>query len=218
MCASFRDVRLPNPPFLFREKVVRLSQGDIDGYLRTVNKDNYRLNFFVVSLVRRIPAEPDEADWVDHFLFVRGEDSFFDITSHVSIVDSPTTCGEYAGHGVHHDPSRSQAAGTEHRGNETADFAPWYQTAEGRSVLAEDRCFFARKFGDQVQATRVANRIKLTGRDRHVVFSVNYPVSSGQEAVSIVLKDDDKTVLEISCDVSHRKLGFIAAIAAAREL
>jgi hypothetical protein len=191
-----------------------LSPGDVEGYLRTVNNDRYRLNFFVASLVKRIPAEPSESDWLDHFLFLRGEDSYFDITDHVSIVDSPTRFGEYTGH-IARKPTR--AVGTHSRGNKTPESEDWYQTEEGHRILAEDRRFFAKQFGDQVQATRAAGRIKLTGRDRHVLLSVSYPVSPGEESLLMVLKNDDATVLEISCGLTNRRFGFAAAIAAAKE-
>jgi hypothetical protein len=194
-----------------------LSPGDVEGYLRTVNKNQYRLNFFVASLVKRIPANPEELDWVDHFLFVRGMETYFDITRHVSIVDSPTRFGDYTGHIADRAPS-IHAAGAQPRRYDAPECSKWYETEEGRRMLAEDRRFFAKRFGDQVQATRVADRIKLTGRHRHFTLSVNYPASPGQDGILLELKSNDTRVLEISCDLSQRQLGFTAALAAGKEL
>src|SRR5207245_950776 len=68
----------------------RLSGGDIEGYFRTVNKANYRPNFFVASLVKKIPHQGSTpSDWIDHFLFVRGVDDFYRVTDTVRLVTFP---------------------------------------------------------------------------------------------------------------------------------
>jgi hypothetical protein len=103
-------------------------------------------------------------------------------------------------------------------GNEETRVDSWYETVEGRRVLAEDKRFFARKFGDQVLATRRDGQITLTGHDGHVAVSVAYPVTPGRETISVLLKDHGFTVLEISCALSRRSVGFAAAFAAAKEL
>src|SRR6266496_3030509 len=43
-----------------------LSDGDIDGYYRTVNKRAYRPEHFLASLVTRLPRNTDDVGWIDH--------------------------------------------------------------------------------------------------------------------------------------------------------
>src|SRR5260370_24660650 len=193
-----------------------LSSGDVEGYLRTVNKAKYRLNFFLASLVKRVPADPSELHWVDHFLFVRGMDRYFALTSRITLADCPTRFGDYTGHAARNlSPTRS--TGTQFHGNDKTEFDNWYETMAAHRVLSEGTHFFAKKLGDRVLATRNAGRIKLTGHDRHSAPSFTYPASPGEQAILLVLKDHNITVLEISCDLARRELGFVAAIAAATE-
>jgi hypothetical protein len=62
------------------------SEGDIAGYFKTVNKAHYRPDFFVASLVTRIPQSIDERDWLQHFLFVRGDDQFYRLDTDLRMV------------------------------------------------------------------------------------------------------------------------------------
>jgi ThiF family len=67
------------------------SEGDIAGYFKTVNKAQYRPDLFVASLVTRIPESIEERDWLQHFLFVRGDDQFYRLDTDLRMVDAPTT-------------------------------------------------------------------------------------------------------------------------------
>lgn len=194
-----------------------LSRGDVEGYLRTVNKRQYRLNFFVASLVKRVPSSAHEVGWIDHFLFVRGMDMYFDITRHVSIIDSPTRFEDLTGHHADRDVA-VRSAKPHPRRQEESKGVTWYDTEEGRHVLSEDRRFFSERFGKQVQATRSGGQIKLSGRERHMAISISYPESLEQKSLLMELKRDDVTVLKISCSIAERCLGFAAALAAAKEL
>src|SRR5206468_1732528 len=77
-----------------------LSSGDVAGYLRTVNRAEYRLDHFLASLVIRVPRDPSDQDWIDHYLFVRGDEEYYRITQLIKIIDWPTRFRLITGHGV----------------------------------------------------------------------------------------------------------------------
>lgn len=196
-----------------------LSAGDVEGYLRTVNKAEYRLDFFLASLVKHVPTDPDQPDWIDHFLFVRGVKAYYRTTGHVRLVDWPTTFRDQTGH-----PEEGIAFGTasppdnmhERLKGKASD--EWYETDEGRRVLAEDRRFFTDQFGEDVVATRRGSQITLTGRLGYRAISVTYPAAPGDQRISVSVQQHSCTILHIGCDVSHRGVGFMAALAAAQTL
>jgi len=190
-----------------------LSGGDINGYLRTVNRPEYRLDHFLASLVKRMPTDSDRLDWIDHFLFVRGIDDHYNATRQVRVVEWPTKSGELTGHSEDHarrfgsavvpdDPEAGK------RGN------LWYETEEGRRVLAEDKRLFTRQFGNDVIATRRGARIILTGHVGHKTISIIYPETQGSQRIAISVAENRSTVLDIACELSHRSIGFAAAVAA----
>lgn len=70
----------------------RLSGGDIETYLRTVNHRNHNTSFFYAQLVtaRNNTSDPLLRYSMKHYLFHRGDDRVYEIPSrYVSIVESP---------------------------------------------------------------------------------------------------------------------------------
>ena len=107
----------------------RLSSGDIKGYFRTVNKRDYRPNIFVASLVKFIPRHPKSESWIDHFLFVRGDDNYYTITNEVRLTStSPLSLG-ITGHGLKGESDVSI-------GDMPLASQFWFETEVGRNTLA----------------------------------------------------------------------------------
>src|SRR2546429_4775096 len=75
-----------------------LSDLDVSGYLKTVNKPAYRPDFLVASLVKDVPRSVEDTGWIDHFLFVRGETGHHRITDEVRVVDLVSAFGALTGH------------------------------------------------------------------------------------------------------------------------
>lgn len=196
-----------------------LSDGDVRGYFRTVNKAAYRPNWFLVSLATRLPSDPSDADWIDHYLFVRGEDSYHRITDAVRVIDYPTRFGEITHHSADTIPEeearRSGIPGTRIPST-TAD--AWYETAEGRAILAEDRGLFVKHFKENVTATRRGTLITLIGRIGPIAISMNYPIDGDTSQMSVSLRRDDVHILEMTSELKWRWLAMKAALAAAAEL
>jgi hypothetical protein len=190
-----------------------LSWGDVKGYLRTVNRREYRLNFFVASLVRRIPSSNSDSDWIDHFLFVRGEDQYYHLDNSITTVDWPTSFGHLTGHlQTKRVDSLKQTPKPGH--SETgAQTERWYETDRGRRVLAEDKRVFESRFGSEVLATRKGAVISLRGSQERASVIVTYPGQPKQRDVTILLIEDGQAVLQISCDLDRRSLGMRAAFA-----
>lgn len=196
-----------------------LSNGDIRGYFRTVNKAAYRPNWFLVSLVTRLPSHPNDANWIDHYLFVRGEHEYHRITKTVRVVDFPTSFGQITRH--------STTTGAEEKTHDSDDAnAPprsaspsaWYETTEGRATLAEDRSRFTEYFKEHVTATRCANVITLAGRIKRTVVSISYPEDVGASQVTVALRRDEAPILEIRSEIEWRWLAMKAALAVTAEL
>lgn len=190
-----------------------LSTGDIDGYFRTVNKPHYRPDFFVTSLVKRIPHNPEEPDWIDHFLFVEGVEEYYLVTDHIRVIDWPTIFAAHIGHSVEHE-SNTPTVPTENIGEPEQLCDLWHETNEGRRILAEDKRFFDKQFGPRVVATRRNSRITITGRMGCKAIAVSYPRKPTDDNISISLQEHSSTILHIDCNLSHREVGFTAALAA----
>ena len=196
-----------------------LSDGDIRGYFRTVNNAAYRPNWLLVSLVTRLPSHPNDANWIDHYLFVRGEEEYNRITMTVSVVDFPTPFGQITRHSTTakaeektHDPDDTSAP------TRSASPSAWYETSEGRAVLAEDRSRFTEHFSEQVTATRRANVITLVGCIGRAAISMSYPENVGASQVTVALRRDEAPILEIRSEIKFRWLAMKAALAATAEL
>jgi len=196
-----------------------LSKRDIRGYFRTVNKENYRPQFFLTSLVKRIPDKAKTLDWIDHFLFVREVDDYYLVTDKVQIIDWPSTCGVHTGHSI---------------GNQTAIQEPvsspedepalrqsdriWYETEEGRRVLAEDKRFFDKQFSTNVTATRKDSQITITGGIGVLSISATYPYKTGERTILVLVKKGNSQILEILSDMSYRRVSLVAALAAIEDI
>ena len=196
-----------------------LSDGDVEGYLRTVNKAEYRLDFFFVSLVKHVPSDPGQRGWIDHFLFVRGLTEYYRATDHIQIVDWPTIFGALTGHSEECSRigSASPVADT-HERSQKKRVILWYETEEGRRVLAEDKRLFTKQFGEDVVATRRGSHITLTGQVGYKAISVTYPGRPEDQEILVSLREHNSVILRISCELSYRKAAFTAAVAAAQAL
>jgi hypothetical protein len=197
-----------------------LSGGDVDGYHRTVNKRAYRLDYFLASLVKRLPRDADDVNWIDHFLFVRGLQEYHRITDLIQIVELPTRFGRLIDHW-----SRSAAASEPHPREEPSEAAlpdrddgPWHETEEGRRILAEDKQSFAARFQDGVVSTRRGGVITMTGRLGNTHISATYPAAHAESQVVVNVKHDGAAILQISAGLRWRQLAFTAALLAAESL
>lgn len=196
-----------------------LSRGDVEGYFRTVSKAHYRPDFFLASLVKHIPINSEGLDWIDHFLFVRGVDEYYLATDHIRVIDWPTIFAADTGHSQQHRRIVTPSSAT--NAAEVLQEQPssvWYETEEGRSVLAEDRRFFREQFDSNVIATRRDSQITLTGHTAYKAISVTYPRNSEDKEISISVLQHGAAILHIDCALSYRKISFTAALAAARAL
>lgn len=193
--------------------VLTLSPGDVDGYFRTIAKPAFRLDYFVASLVKYVPSGPLQEGWIDHFLFVRGLDDYYIATDSVRIVDLPPML-EGEGPRAPREGSASRLrAISGRRARPVANH--WYETEEGRRVLADDRRLFGDQFGDDVVATRRGAQITLTGRLGETAISLTYPEKPGDQKTSASVRSGAVIVLEMSCELRYRRVAFAAALAAA---
>lgn len=196
-----------------------LSRGDVEGYFRTVNKARYRPDYFLASLVKHMPVNPERRDWIEHFLFVRSVKEHYLATGHVRVIDWPTTFGAHTGHSQQHQQilaSSSVSDGPEVLEEQSSSV--WYETEQGRNALAEDRRFFREQFGANVIATRRDSRITLTGQTEYKRISVTYPRGPGDKQISIAVLQHDAAILHMHCELSYRKISFTAALAALQAL
>ena len=197
------------------------SDGDIGGYFKTVNKAAYRPDFFLASLVTRIPRSIEEQDWLRHFLFARGDDQFYRMDQ-LRIVDAPTTFGEITGHTVRphgksytDDDLGGEATLSRHEKPDSGALGAewWYESEIGRKLLAEDRSFFGETFGPHVKATRKDGRIKLSGTcPNGSVISVAYPLATSEDIVEVNLVPRSQRPIAISCHLSDRLVAVRGAL------
>lgn len=196
-----------------------LSSGDVEGYLRTVNRAEYRPDNFLASLVTRLPRDPSDQDWIDHYLFVRGSDNYYKINQLIKIIDWPTKFGTITGHlvdfGMQRIPQPPDDSAPSVRGP-ISD--AWYEKEEGRKTLVEDKHFFSERFKGDLTATRRGQCITLTGRIGRAAISINYPSDPAVSQISIFVRSDDAVLLEIKSELHCRRLAMTAALAAANKL
>jgi hypothetical protein len=186
-----------------------LSPGDIRGYRRTVNRKEYRLDFFLASLVKYIPRSASDAGWIDHFLFVRGDDDYYCINDSIQMIDWPTNFGAHTGHG--HAGATGVATGPKFGDAPIVtdeDHIAWY----GRQVLSEDRRTFKDLFGDAVSATKRGTAITLTGQRGRASIAITYPSTTEERTVTIAVQEDGAGVVEMVCDLEHRARALKAAL------
>lgn len=177
----------------------RLSPGDINGYFRTVNKKAYRPRVFIASLVKFIPSNPNSEGWINHFLFVRGDDRFYDVTKRIEVVESGWNYGKWTGHETHESVRVSTG--------------PWFDSEVGRQTLAEDRKFFGSAFS-KVASTLRKGQIRTRCERAGGCMTVMYPARHDESQVTIDVATGPQTVLTLYCDLGCRKIAFVAAIAA----
>jgi len=200
------------------------SEGDVAGYLKTVNKPQYRPDFFLASLVTRMPSTLAETDWLHHFLFTRGGDCFYALHHQLNYINSPTTFGEITGHTPGHrvgfGPAGRDDGGTSSLKPDLGERLPqknasglWYESEIGRQILADDRIFFLQAFGAEVRATRTGGRIKLAGAciDGSAIV-ITYPAAIDDDFVEIVLKSARNRAVSISCCISEREVALKGAL------
>ena len=179
----------------------RLSDGDIEGYFKTVNKAAYRPDVFVASLVKYIPHRKSDRHWIDHFLFIRNHDSFYKITDYVGTTSSPSKFTDITGHSV-----RIEEV-------EARDLT-WHETDVGKTTLAEDKRLFAERFGPNLRATRRDGIITITCRTDSKFIAVTYPQGSDDREVKISVGLASDAILTMACDYSHRKVAYAASFSA----
>ena len=198
-----------------------LSEGDVAGYHRTVNKAAYRLDYFVASLVKRLPRSTDDSDWIDHFLFVRRHDDYYPITESIVAVDWPTAFGRIIAHPHRAGEVEALCHDTLARSSvrEEQPSSAWHDTQEGRAILAVDRRLFASLFRDSVVVTRRGLAISMTGRLNDTEISMTYPAASGDsQQVLVTLKHAAAAILTINAGLQERQIALKAAQAAAQEV
>ena len=197
-----------------------LSNGDIRGYHRTVNKAAYRLDCFLASLIKRLPRTSHDVNWIDHFLFVRGDRQHYTVTDSIRIVEWPSQFGGLIDH-----ESRPVETGERRQSEQIGEVThpdqgpqPWHESEEGRSTLAEDKRSFAVRFSGGVLATRRGGAITMTGRLTETSVAVTYPATVGESQVIVNVSCERATILKISADLRWRQLAFTAAFLAAESL
>jgi hypothetical protein len=196
-----------------------LSSGDLVGYLRTVNRAEYRLDYFLASLVTRLPQGASDQGWIDHYLFVRGDEEYYKINHMIKFIDWRTVFGRITGHSIDIGarPVRLPAEkDTTSVANLTSDV--WYEMAQNRKILADDKRFFTERFNGAVTATRRGKSITLIGRTGPVTISMTYPSEPGTSQVTVSVRRDDVVTLEISSELKWRRLAMTAALAAAADI
>jgi hypothetical protein len=187
----------------------RLSGGDIEGYFKTVNKAAYRPDVFVASLVKHLPRSPRDMNWIDHFLFVRSDDRFYKITNHVTIADSRTRFADITGHSLINE--QPEALTSKHRERESSATA-WHETEVGRKTLAEDKRFFAERFGQNLRATRTEGIITIRCGTGLKFIAVSYPAAVDDREIEVNVGSASQTILKIRCDYSHRNVAYTASL------
>jgi hypothetical protein len=196
-----------------------LSSGDVAGYFRTVNRPEYRLNYFLASLVTRVPEKVEEHGWIAHYLFVRSDEECYKVDPLIKMIDWPTRFGHLTGHSSHVCSSAApEYCDRENLASDSDTGGPWYVTPQGKRALAEDKRIFTERFGTDVSATRRGGRITLTGCSGRTSVSMGYPAGPHEKEVIICVQRGAAAVLEIKGRIEWRKIALTAALAAAAEL
>ena len=184
----------------------RLSGGDINGYFKTVNKPAYRPELFVASLVKRLPRNPRDTTWIDHFLFVRDHDRFYNITGHIAIADSPTKFGDITGH----NPEKETRLVRSTIISNAASL--WHESETGRQMLAEDKRFFVERFGPNFRAARKHGVIRITCNAGPKFIAVSYPLNVDDRQMTINVGSSSRPILTITCDYADRHLAYSTSL------
>jgi hypothetical protein len=185
-----------------------LSDGDVKGYRRTVNKAAYRPDFLVASLVKDVPRTVHDVGWIDHFLFARGGAGCHKITDAVRAVDLVSPFGAITGHVA----ARRDTAEAQRMPQQQARASLWSDTPEGQRVLAEDKRFFDGNF-DSVVTTRRESQVIIKGRKGSRALAVMFPKDTADQIVSVMVRVDDSSSLRIECELANRSLAYKAALA-----
>jgi hypothetical protein len=191
----------------------RLSGGDIEGYFKTVNKAAYRPDVFVASLVKHLPRRQGDRDWIDHFLFIRNHDSFYKVTHHVGIAETPSKFTDITGHSLPSERGDTYVARSA-KSDRPEPAATWHETEIGKQTLAEDKRFFTERFGSNLRATRRDGVITITCRTASKFIAVSYPLGTGDRELKINVGLAARTILTIACDYSDREVAYSASLAA----
>ncbi len=192
-----------------------LSSGDIEGYRRTVNRQEYRLNFFLASLVKHVPRDPSDRSWIDHFIFTRGKDEWYCVNESIRIIDWPST---FTAHTMHSAVVRTctpkEARVNDNKSVDKEIGTSWYETEIGRCTLSEDKWFFTNTFGGNVTATKRGHMITLTGRRGRASIAVTYPGTTKERDVTVTLREDERDILKTTCDLRYRTLAIKSVLIA----
>ncbi len=185
-----------------------LSNLDVEGYRRTVNKPAYRPGFLVASLVKDVPRSVEDSGWIDHFLFIRGGTGYHKITDTIRVVDLVSPFASLTGHA----PAQRDTSRTQPVPQQEAQAPLWSETPEGQRVLAEDKRFFDENF-DSVVATRRDSRVMIRGRTGSRALAVSFPKDAGDDRVSVAVRIGDSAALRIEGVLTNRGLAYKAALA-----
>jgi hypothetical protein len=183
----------------------QLSDGDVAGYFRTIQKAAYRPDAFVASLVKHVPRNSHDTDWIDHFLFVRDDSNFYKITNHTGLTDAPSKISDITGHFV----QKVQ----DHR---HADL--WYETDAGRRALAEDKKLFTTHFDANVRATRRDGVINITCNKGLNFMSVTYPAVETDHDIRIDVGSSSQVIFRLVCNHSNRGAAYAACFEGLRHI
>lgn len=194
-----------------------LSPGDISGYFRTVNKRQYRPNYFLASLVTRLPQGPEDRGWLDHYVFVRDDGDYYKINDRIKYVDAPSRFGLLTGHAIDSADRIPQITTPSESTPGSSISGIWHESAYGRSVLADDKRFFSAHF-EEVKASRRLQRITLTGRIGPASVSITYPCDEAAREVAVTLRKDDTTIFDVKTNLQWRRLAISAVLTAVKEV
>jgi len=181
-----------------------LSPGDIEGYFRTVNKEDYRPNVFVASLVKFIPQDLRSERWIDHFLFVRGDDHVYAITPEVTFTKHPCFSRRVTGH-----ESRDRDAPTQ---DLPITSRWWFESKVGQEALAADRDLLSRHLPGRILATRKNNQIHKRWEHGGLAVTILYPTNAGDDDLKMTVLRGSETIVSINCGVAHRAAAYAAAM------
>jgi hypothetical protein len=183
----------------------RLSPGDIEGYFRTVNKRDYRPNVFIASLVKFIPQRPKSEPWIDHFLFVRGDTNYYQITNEVRFVNTSPLSQGITGHG----PDGENDVST---GGMPLASHLWFESEVGRDTLAADRDSLNKYFPGGFKATRKRNQIQIRCEDNGRAITILYPVDRQDSNLKVAVLRGTEVIVSMDCNVAHRIAAYAAAM------
>jgi hypothetical protein len=181
-----------------------LSSGDVEGYLKSVNSPDHNLDIFLATLL----IDQSAMDQARHFVFWRGDGHFYEV--HPDNISFFSTSSPYAkvlsalSHEDHQLSTRTALAPVACE-RSLSIALPWYQTVEGRNVLAEDRAWLMRSFNDvtsvrRQQATVIEWRATRTTTEFEIDIGLTYeepPPATPSCRVSVIGRSSD-----VRCEIS----------------